>query len=136
MHEMESRLRSALKRRAAPPGFAARVLSRVQHEAGPRVAAPSRLSKARVWAVAAVLAIAVGVGLIENERRVDRRNRAALEQTLAALSIAATQLDRAQEKALASAPWERVAERLSRLPAAGTDLPSAPAHSRTGASRI
>jgi hypothetical protein len=135
MHEMESRLRSALKRKAAPPGFAARVLSRVQNEAGPR-AALSRFSRGRVWAVAAALAIAVGAGLIEHERTVDRRNRAALDQTLAALSIAATQLDRAQEKALASAPWERVAERLSRLPAAGTDLSPARAHSRAGGSRI
>jgi hypothetical protein len=136
MHEMESRLRSALRRRPAPPGFAARVLSRVQNEATPRPATLSRLPKARVWALAAALAIAAGVGLIEHQRRVDRRNRAALDETLAALSMAATQLDRAQEKALASDGWERAAERLSRLSAPATEPPPASTHSNVGGSRI
>lgn len=136
MHEMESKLRSALERKAAPPGFAARVLARVESAAGPRAAAPSRLSRARVWAIAATLAVAAGLGLLTHERSVARRNRAALEQTLTALSIAATQLDRAQGKALAGAPWERVAERLSQLPAPGAELPPATTHSKSDGSRI
>jgi hypothetical protein len=136
MHEMENRLRSALRRKAAPPGFAARVLSRVQSQAGPRAAASSRLSKTRVWAIAATLVITAGIGLIEHERRVDRRNRAALEQTLAALSMAATQLGRAQEKALSAAPWERVADRLSRLSVAGAAPSPTATHSNAGGSRI
>jgi hypothetical protein len=142
MHEMEeteNTLRSALRRKPAPGGFAARVLSRVESDAGPRARVPvRRRSRGRVWALAAALAmIAAGLGVIELDRRVERRrNRAALEQTLAALAIAATQLERAQEKAFSSSGWERAAERLSRLSAPATAPRPAATHSNAGGSRI
>ncbi len=134
MHEIEDRLRDALRRKPAPPGFAARVLSRLESAADARPAA--RLSRPRLWAVAAALVIAAGVGLIERERWVERRNRAALEESLEALSVAATQLDRAREKAFSHARWDGVAERLSRLSVPGAEPIPPATHSKARGSRI
>lgn len=143
MDEMENRLRGALRRKAAPAGFAARVLSRVEGEAAcdptPRREQRRphwRFFRPRVWAVAAALVLATGLGLIENDRRIDRRNRAALAQALSALSLAAEQLERAQDKAFTSPRWEDVAKRLASLPVPRAEPPRPGSHSKAGGPRI
>ena len=133
MDEMENRLRSALQRKAPPVGFAARVLARVENGSGSRAPARWRLSRPVVWAAAGALVLAAGVGSIEHKRRVDRRNRAALAETLTAISLAAAHLERAQEKAFSGASWGRVGERLSRLARPNLDPAT---HSNEGGPRI
>jgi hypothetical protein len=117
MRQLENDLQDALRRRPAPPGFAARLLARIERDASFRTAQPRRPPTRRLWmlAAAAVLMAAVGAGVFEHARRIRVRNEAALQRTLTALSIAATQLDRVERKALSTARWEQLREQLTGL---------------------
>jgi hypothetical protein len=135
MDELESRLRAALRRQAPPAGFAERVLSQVEAEAArPRPAARWGRSRVRVFAAAAALLLATGLGIAHHERRAERRNRAALAKALTALSLAAEHLDRTQDKAFANSRRGHVARRLSRLSFPGAGSPST--HSKQDVPRI
>jgi hypothetical protein len=117
MQQLENELRAALSRKRAPAHLAARLQARLP------LGAPSRpvprLVTRWAWALAATVLLALGGGLLEHERHVRERNRAALEQTLTALSIAATQLERAQSRAFAPALWSRVGEHVAEASADG-----------------
>jgi hypothetical protein len=93
MHQIEDDLKNALSRKPAPPGFTARVLE--------RTGSAGRRSPRRVWALAAAasLVLVSGAGIVQYQRYIRARNDAALQRTVAALSIAAAQLDRAEKKA-------------------------------------
>jgi hypothetical protein len=95
MHPIEDDLKAALRRKPAPPGFTARVLARARSEGG-------RRSSRRIWllAAAASLIIASGAGVIQYKQHIRARNNAALQRTIAALSFATAQLDRAERKAV------------------------------------
>lgn len=114
MDQIESELRAALRRKPAPDGFGARLRARLSRAEAVPSARPSRRLAWPIWALAATLVLALGVGFIEHGRRVRERNRAALEQTLTALAIAATQLERAEGQAFSR--WERLGDRLSEVP--------------------
>ena len=87
MNEFEDELRSALRRREAPAGFATRVLARTGSKASPRP---------WVGLAAAVAACAlVTAGGVEYRRYEGRK---ASRQLLVALEIAGSKLSIAQEK--------------------------------------
>lgn len=114
MHRIEDDLRAALRRKPAPPGFASRVLKRI--EDGEFVRKNSRLSiLERPWilAAAALIVIAISAAVFEYNRYVHNRNQAALQHTLTAISIAAVQLDRAESRALEPLRWERLGRQLA-----------------------
>lgn len=85
---LESELRSALKRREAPPGFAGRVLARTARPAPGR-----RLLRITAWAAAASLVAASGL-----EYRNYRQGVQAKEQVMLALRIAGSELNAVQQK--------------------------------------
>jgi hypothetical protein len=106
MNPFEEKLRNALRREAAPEGFAERVLARTRglpppgakawwrfgtHLAGPTVR----------WALAAVavcLAIAAGVVHRERQERLRREGEMARVQVRQALRIASAKLNVARKK--------------------------------------
>jgi len=87
MNEFEQELRSALRRREPPAGFASRIVARTGSKA-----APSR----RGWlAAAAPACVLLTVGGVEYRRY---EGREASRQLLVALEIAGSKLNIAQEK--------------------------------------
>jgi hypothetical protein len=137
MSRLEDDLRSALRRRSAPAGFAARVLAQV--ETGPAVRAiPKRRIPRPVWALAAAVVLAMGLGTFQYQRQeVEYRRQVALEKTLTALRIAAFELDRVEQKALSPDRWGQLGESLEavseKLPQA---VPQGEMHSNGTGSRI
>jgi hypothetical protein len=135
MPPLDDELRAALGRRPAPDGFADRLAARLaresarQSDARPRPFVPWRW---RLAAAAAVLAM-VAVGIVGERTRVERRNAAALRQTLSALSLAAAQLERAEKKAFAPERWPELAPLRSRGVSHLT--PGAPLHSSDASPR-
>jgi hypothetical protein len=115
MSRLEDDLRSALRRRSAPAGFAARVLAQV--ETRPAVpAAPKRRIPRPAWALAAAAVLALGFGMVQHQRQqVEHRRQIALEETLTALRIAAFELDRAEQKALSADRWGQLGESLAAI---------------------
>lgn len=113
MNNIEDDLKAALRRKPAPDGFAAKVLERVENEsARSRIRHRLVFSPLQWFAAAAVIIMAVGAGLIGYQQYVRSRNEAALNRTMAALSIAATQLDEAQKKAFQPDRWDRIQKQL------------------------
>ena len=114
MNRIEDELKAALRRKPAPPGFASRVLERIDDGTYARNAsrdfAPNRL---RVLAIAATIAIIIWAGVFLFQRHVRARNEAALQRTLNAISIAALQLDRAERKAFEPIPWKQLSRQLA-----------------------
>jgi hypothetical protein len=116
MKTIEDDLKTALRRKPAPPGFAAKVFERIGSEAlGKR--ASRRLFSNPFWqaAAAAMILMAVGAGIIGHRQYVRMRNEVALNRTLAALSIAATQLDEARQKAFEPKRWEHIGRALTEI---------------------
>jgi hypothetical protein len=122
MDRLETELREALRRKPAPAGFGARLSARLARERTAPSARAPRWSRWPIWAAAATLLLGFGLGLAEHGRRIRERNRAALEETLTALSIAAEQLERAESQAFSR--WERLGDGLSRAPS--SDQPRLP----------
>jgi hypothetical protein len=116
MNRIEDDLKSALRRKPAPPGFAERVLSRVGDGAFNKKASRRFILK-RFWmAAAATILLATGLGIFIYQRHIQIRNEEALQRTLMALSIAAEQLDRAEKKAFEPKRWERISQYLRSAP--------------------
>jgi hypothetical protein len=122
MTRLENDLQDALRRKAPPPGFAARAFARLERDASIGAAHP-RPTARRLWILAAAAALftAVGAGVFMQQRRVRDRNEAALQRALTALSIAATQLDRVERRAFSTARWEQLREQLNGLRAIGAE---------------
>jgi hypothetical protein len=113
MNNIEDDLKAALRRRPAPAGFAAKVFERIENESvGRRIHRRLFYSPLRLLAAAAVIIVTVGAGIMGYQQYVRRRNDAALNRTMAALSIAATQLDEAHKKAFQPERWDRIEEQL------------------------
>lgn len=88
MDELEDQLRSALRRKPAPEGFAARVQARTTRKA----------TSYWRWAATAMLLVTVGgASYYEIEQR---RGEAAKEKTLLALRITSEKLNHARTKLL------------------------------------
>ena len=114
MNRIEDELKAALSRKPAPPGFASRVMERIDE--GKRARNTSRgftPSRIRILAIAASIAIIVWAGVFSFQRHVQTRNEAALQATLDAISIAALQLVRAERKAFEPIRWESLSRRLA-----------------------
>jgi hypothetical protein len=119
MNRIEDDLKAALRRKPAPPGFEAKVFERIESEAlGKRT--PRRLFRNLFWraAAAAVILMASGTGIIGYRQYIRMRNEAALNRTLAALSIAAAQLDEAEQKAFEPERWEYISRTLAEIQSA------------------
>ena len=117
MNRIEDDLKAALRRKPAPDGFAAKVLEKAESGAF-RNNIPRRFVRSRFWlAAAAVVMLTVGISTFEYQQHVRARNEAALQRALAALSIAATQLDQAGQKAFEQNRWERISRQLAGLTA-------------------
>jgi hypothetical protein len=114
MNQIEDELKAALRRKPAPPGFASRVLERIDDDTSARNESrrivPNRL---RILAVAAAAALIVWAGLFAYQQHIRARNEAALQRTLTAISIAAVQLDRAERKAFELIRWEQLSRQLA-----------------------
>jgi hypothetical protein len=97
MSRLEDELRNAMRREDAPPGFAARVMARID-------AAPARRHVFHLpafrWAaaaVAAMLLLAAGIGY-ERQRTARMEGERAKEQVMLALRITGSKLQFVKEK--------------------------------------
>jgi hypothetical protein len=100
MQRIEDDLKAALRRKPAPPGFAARVLERIEDNKSLRK--PSRhpiMDRPWILAAAALVLMMISAGVFEYQRYIRNRNEAAFQDTLAAISIATLELDRARNRA-------------------------------------
>lgn len=114
---IENDLGDALRRKPAPEGFADRVMERVATGASTMPARPF-LRRRHWWlAAAAAIAVVIGAGVLEHQRRIRSRNEEALQRTLTAFSILNNQLDRAENITFRSSRWERLSRQLKELPA-------------------
>jgi hypothetical protein len=116
MHRIEDDLKAALRRKPAPPGFAAKVLERIEDDEFVRKNS-RRFTRGRLWmfAAAAAAVMMISAVVFEYQRYVRNRNEAALQHTMAAISIAAIQLDRAESKAFEPLRWEQLGRQLAGL---------------------
>lgn len=105
-NELDDELRSALRREPAPPGFAERVLQRVEEQAAGPARSGSRAAPVR-WSIfslaaAAALVAAVAGGIqyrsFERARAERAAGEAAKEQVIEALRITASKLQLVREK--------------------------------------
>jgi hypothetical protein len=119
MNPIENDLKSALRRKPAPPGFAAKVFEQIEGDAL-SIRAPRRLFSNPFWrtAAAAVILMAAAAGIIGSRQYIHVRNEEAMNRTLAALSIAAARLDEAEQKAFNPERWERISRALTEIPSA------------------
>lgn len=105
MKPLDDELRSLLRRREPPEGFAARVLERMETSARERTG----LRRPRPWwrrpvlrwglAVAACLLVALGVARHEHQRHARTQAEEASRQAMWALTLASDQLNSALEQA-------------------------------------
>jgi hypothetical protein len=116
MNPIEDDLKAALRRKPAPLGFADRVFERIKRDA-PGKRATRRLFNNPFWraAVASVILMASGAGIIGYRQYIHMRNEAALNRTLAALSIAAARLDDLEQKAFEPKRWEHIGRTLTKI---------------------
>jgi hypothetical protein len=116
MNPIEDDLKAALRRKPAPPGFAAKVFERIESAAVGKKA-PRRSFSHSFWriAAAAVIFLAAGAGIIGYRQHIRVRNEEAMNRTLAALSIAAARLDEAERKAFAPKRWEHIGRALTEI---------------------
>jgi hypothetical protein len=119
MNHIEDDLKAALRRKPAPPGLAAKVFERIEGEALNKKA-PRSFFRNPFWmaAAAAVIFVTIGAGVLGYQHHIRARNEVALNQTLAALSIAAAQLDEAEKKAFAPKRWELIGRQLAEIQSA------------------
>ena len=114
MDKIENDLKAALRRKPAPPGFAARVMERIEEDksAGNIF---QRFLPGRSWMLtaAALAVIAVGAVVYEYTRYIRDRNDAAFYDTLTAISIVTAQLDRAEHAAFEQERWDQLSRQLS-----------------------
>lgn len=89
---LEHELREALRREAAPEGFAARVLAKTGH--APRWRRPATLA----LAAAVLLAVLIPSEVSDYRRREQRRGLEARDQLVNALAITRVQLQHARER--------------------------------------
>jgi hypothetical protein len=129
MPPLDDELRAAFRRRAAPDGFADRLAARLARESARQSDVRPRPFVSWRWGLAAAAAVLamMAVGLFGERARVERRNEAALRQTLSALSLAAAQLERAEKKTFAPERWPELAP--ARIRGASRLTPDAPLHS-------
>ena len=114
MNRIEDELKAALRRKPAPPGFALRVMGRIDDgTCAHNTSGGFTPSRIRIFAVAASIAIIVWVGVFSFQRYVHTRNEAALQRTMNAISIAALKLDQAERIAFEPIPWELLSRRLA-----------------------
>jgi hypothetical protein len=90
--DLERELRNTLRRKDPPPGFADRVMARLEPGKARRV--PPRWTP---WAVAAALLLSSSGGLVYRQQR-QARGEQAKEQLLLALKVTGTQLDHVRTK--------------------------------------
>ena len=108
MPDLESMLRSALKRKEAPENLADDVLANIARETKPRTGRWSRLglifhTPQLKWAAPVALVVVLIAGGIIQHRRAElerARGEAAKAQLMQALRIASTKLNGAWKKAL------------------------------------
>lgn len=97
MSDLDDELRNALRREEPPPGFAERVMARVQ-SAPPPARRWWMLPQLRWAAVAAaVIVLAGGVGM-ERQRRLRAEGELARDQVMLALRITGSKLQFVKEK--------------------------------------
>jgi hypothetical protein len=114
MNRIEDDLKAALRRKPAPPGFADKILDRVNAGvSGER--AGRRLWPGRFWMAAAAIAIGC-FGIFSYQQHIQVRNEEALQRTLLGLSVAAEQLSRAEKIAFEPKRWEQISRHLNDLP--------------------
>jgi hypothetical protein len=91
--DLERDLRSALRRKDPPPGFAGRVMARIE---------PRQVKKAPPrwvpWAAAAALLVSAGGGAMYRHEQQRVQGEQAKEQILLALRITGTQLEHVRAK--------------------------------------
>jgi len=116
MNRIEDDLKAALRRKPAPPGFAAKVFDCVGASSVRKATNKHFLSSQFGLAAAAMLILAIGLGIVSYRRHIEVRNEAALQRTLMALSIAAEQLDKAEKKAFEPKRWEQIGQYLQNIP--------------------
>jgi len=119
-NRIENDLRNALRRKPAPEGFADGVMDRLAAGADRLPARPFRRRHYRLLVAAAAIAVFIGAGVLEHQRRIRSRNAEALQRTLAAFSILTTQLNRAENITFRPSRWERLSRQLTELPAGDT----------------
>jgi len=114
MRQIENDLKAALRRKPAPPGFAGRVLERIEDNKFARNSS-RRFLPGRSWmlAAAALAVMMVGAVVFEYQRYIRNRNEKAFQNTLAAISIATVQLNRAESKAFEPGRWDRLSKQLA-----------------------
>jgi hypothetical protein len=119
MNPIEDELKAALRRKPAPPGFAAKVFERIERETL-RQRASRRWFIHPFWrsAAAAVILMTAGAGIIGYRQYIRMRNEAALNRTMAALSIAAARLDEAEQKAFEPKRLARIGRTLTEIQSA------------------
>ena len=117
MNRIEDELKAALSRKPAPPGFASRVMKRIEDRGSytRNTSLGFMRNRLRILAVAAMAMIVAWIGMFAYQQHVRARNRAALQHTLAAISIAALHLDKAEKKAFETIPWDRLSRQLTEL---------------------
>lgn len=106
MNDFDQEMKSALRRDAAPPDFAAKVLARVtqatpaQTETGARVVTMPLWRRQAAWALAAGLSIAAIVppAVVEYRQRRETRALTARRELLVALAITRTKLQQTRER--------------------------------------
>jgi hypothetical protein len=115
MKRIEDDLKAALRRKPAPPGFAAKVFHRL--EGSDFQKPPKRFPARQSWmAAAAIIVLTAGLSIFAYQRHVEARNEAALQRTLTALSIASEQLEKAEKKAFGPKRWEQIGQYLQEIP--------------------
>jgi hypothetical protein len=86
--DLERELRNTLRRKDPPPGFADRVMARLEPQSIRK--GPPRWTP---WAVAAALLLSTGGGVVYRQRQEQARGEQAKEQLLLALQVTGAQLD-------------------------------------------
>lgn len=108
--DFERELRERLQPRAAPQGFADRVMARVPGRPArwnwPRFSAP-----AWRWAIAAVLVVGVVIGGLERERQQRMEGERARDQVLLALRITGSTLREVQQKVNTGGAQEKFSQK-------------------------
>lgn len=114
MHRIEDDLKAALRRKPAPPGFAERILERIEEDKSlRRDFLRLRTGRRRLFAAAALVLMTIGAGVFGYRQYIRNRNETAYQNTLTAIYLATVELDRAKNIALEPERWERLSRQLA-----------------------